>query len=233
MTATTEGRASAGGTAPTERAEPARAPETPAPAPGPAEPLPRALPWLLLVGGLIGLAAAFVLTVEKIELLIDPSYEPSCSINPVLSCGSVMVTPQASAFGFPNSLMGVAGFAMVAATGAALLAGARLRAWYWAGLQAGVIFGAVFVHWLIGQSLYRIGALCPYCMIVWSVTIPIFWYVTLRNLALVADRLPGPVRAVVSTLGRVHGAVLTAWFLTVLVLILVRFWDFWISAVPG
>ena len=31
----------------------------------------------------------------------------------------------------------------------------------------------VFIHWLIFQSLYRIGALCPYCMVVWAVTIPL------------------------------------------------------------
>ena len=38
------------------------------------------------------------------------------------------------------------------------------------------------MHWLIFQSLYVIGALCPYCMAVWAVTIPICWYVTLHNL---------------------------------------------------
>lgn len=66
------------------------------------------------------------------------------------------------------------GHAVVAATGAAALAGARMRGSYRAGLQAGVVFGAGFVHWLIGQSLYAIGALCPYCMVVWAVTMPIF-----------------------------------------------------------
>ena len=195
-------------------------------------PLPRALPWLLLVGGATGFLAAFVLTVEKIALIADPAYRPSCSINPVLSCGSVMATPQAAAFGFPNSLLGVGGFAVVATTGAALLAGARLRGWYWAGLQVGVLFGVGFVHWLIGQSLYRIGALCPYCMVVWAVTIPVFWYVSLRNLDAVADRLPGPLRRLTAALSGVHGVVLTGWFLLVLGLILQRFWDFWITAVP-
>ncbi|MFN6554927.1 vitamin K epoxide reductase family protein, partial [Mycolicibacterium septicum] len=62
--------------------------------------------WIL-IAGVLGLAAALALTVEKIELLIDPSYVPTCSINPVISCGSVMTTWQASAFGFPNSLIGV------------------------------------------------------------------------------------------------------------------------------
>lgn len=205
------------------------------PAPDARGPLPRALPWLLLVGGGLGFLAAFVLTVEKIALVADPSYRPSCSINPVLSCGSVMTTPQAAAFGFPNSLIGMGGFAVVAATGAALLAGARLRGWYWAGLQAGVLFGAGFVHWLIAQSLYRIGALCPYCMVVWAVTIPVFWYVTLRNLDAMAESLPlpVPVRRAVRTLRAVHGVVLTAWFLLLAALILQRFWDFWVTMVPS
>ena len=60
--------------------------------------------WIL-IAGVVGLAAALTLTVEKIEILINPAYVPSCSINPVPSCGSVMVTPQASAFGFPNPLI--------------------------------------------------------------------------------------------------------------------------------
>ena len=62
--------------------------------------------WVLIAGA-VGLAAALTLTIEKIEILINPDYVPSCSINPVLSCGSVMITPQASAFGFPNPLIGI------------------------------------------------------------------------------------------------------------------------------
>ncbi|MBW0103732.1 vitamin K epoxide reductase family protein [Pseudonocardia sp. KRD291] len=193
--------------------------------------MPRTLPWMLLLGGAVGFLAAFLLTVEKIALIADSAYEPSCSINPVLSCGSVMATPQAQAFGFPNSLIGIAGFAVVAATGAALLAGARLRGWYWTGLQAGVVFGAGLVHWLIFQSLYRIGALCPYCMVVWAVTMPLFWYVTLRNLAAVGDRLPPPVRRVVAALVGLHGVLLTGWYLLVMALILHRFWYFWSGSV--
>ena len=50
----------------------------------------RALAWLLLVGGVVGFTAAFVLAVEKIALLTDPNYTPSCSLNPVLSIGEQM-----------------------------------------------------------------------------------------------------------------------------------------------
>ncbi|WP_214104509.1 vitamin K epoxide reductase family protein [Acrocarpospora catenulata] len=185
-------------------------------------PFARSLPWLLLVGGLVGFAAAFTLTVEKIALLRDPDYVPTCSINPILSCGSVMRTPQAEVFGFPNPLIGVAAFAALAAIGAAMLAGARPRPWFWAGLQAGVTFGVVFVHWLIWQSLYVIGALCPYCMVVWVVTILLFWYVTLVNLGRTrAGRL----------LAEYHAVALTAWFLLIIGLITVRFWDYWSSLI--
>jgi uncharacterized membrane protein len=99
---------------------------------------PRALAWLLTVASAIGLIAAFVLTVEKIALLKDPNYIPSCSINPILSCGSVMTKPQAEVFGFPNSLLGIAGFSVLLTIAVALLAGATFARWFWLGLQTGI-----------------------------------------------------------------------------------------------
>ena len=73
----------------------------------------RRLGLLLLVAGLVGFAAAFVLTVEKFLLLTNPFYVPSCSVNETVSCGPVMSSPQAELFGFPNPLLGIAGFAVV------------------------------------------------------------------------------------------------------------------------
>ena len=204
--------------------------ERPHPAPTPfAEtgPFPRLLPRLLLIGGAIGLLAASVLIVERLAIARDPTYVPSCSINPVLSCGSVMTKPQAEAFGFPNPLLGIAGFAAVFIIGAALLAGATFRRWFWLGLQIGATFGVVFVHWLMFQSLYRIQALCPYCLVVWTVTIPIFWYVTLHNL----DRghLPSPTSAkpAIKAATRFHTVILTTWAVSVLTLIGEQFWSYW------
>jgi uncharacterized membrane protein len=184
----------------------------------------RALAWIFVVGGGIGLLAAVVLLVEKISLIEDPDYIPSCSINPILSCGSIMRTGQAEAFGFPNPIIGVAGFAIVATIGMAMLAGASFRRWFWIGLQAGTTFGVAFVHWLIFQSLYRIGALCPYCMVVWVVTIALFWYTTLHN----ARSLSSPAaRRAVAAAASYHGVVLTAWYLAIAALVGARFWDYW------
>ncbi|WP_031511339.1 vitamin K epoxide reductase family protein [Streptomyces megasporus] len=187
----------------------------------------RMLAVVLTVGGAVGFLAAFALAVEKIALLKDPSYRPSCSINPVLSCGSVMATPQAEVFGFPNPLLGIAGFAVVTTLGVVLWTGAVLPRWMWWGLEAGVVFGVGFVHWLIFQSLYRIDALCPYCMAVWAVMIPVFWYTTVH--AVTRGRLPVPrgVRRAASVVAGYHGVVLTCWYLAIAVLILQRFWLYW------
>jgi uncharacterized membrane protein len=176
--------------------------------------------WVL-IAGVLGLTAAITLTIEKIELLIDSNYVPSCSINPVLSCGSVMVTPQASAFGFPNPLLGVVGFSVVVVTGVLAVAKVALPRWYWAGLAAGTLLGAVFIHWLIDQSLYHIGALCPYCMVVWAVTIPLF--VVVASVAL--QPLAG--NKVARVVYQWRWSLVTLWFVAVFLMILVRFWNYW------
>lgn len=183
----------------------------------------RFLPWLLVVTGGIGLLASAALMVERVRLLEDPTYTPICSLDAVFSCGSVMTSAQASVFGFPNPLLGIAGFAMVLAIGTGLLAGAAYRPWFWWGLQGGVTFAFVFVHWLIFQTIFRIEALCPYCMVVWAVTAPLFWYVTLANLQKTDDE--GDSHDGTTTfLLRYHSSLLVLWYLGVALMILWQFW---------
>lgn len=189
----------------------------------------RRLGALLLGAGLVGLVAAIALMVEKIQLLKDPDYIPTCNVSPILSCGSVMATPQAEAFGIANPIFGIAGFAAVVVVGGAVLAGTGLRLWFWIGTQVGVTFAVVFIHWLIYQSVYVIGALCPYCLVVWAVTIPIFWYTTVFNLQLVQAGGPSWARKFIETATVYHGAILTAWVLVIIALVTHRFWDYWIS----
>jgi uncharacterized membrane protein len=181
--------------------------------------------WILFAG-VVGLVAAFTLAVEKIEILINPDYVPSCSINPVLSCGSVMVTEQASAFGFPNPLIGIVAFTVVVVTGVLALAKVALPRWYWIGLTIGTLLGAAFVHWLIFQSLYRIGALCPYCMGVWAVTIPL-----LVVAAGIAVQPVESANAAVRLLYTWRWSLVVVWFTALILLILVRFWDYWSTLV--
>lgn len=185
---------------------------------------PNALAWLYVLGGAAGFLASFALTVEKIDKLADPSFVPSCDLNPVVSCGAVMDSTQGSVFGFPNPLIGIGAFAVVITAGVVVLGGFRPPRWYRAGMQIGATLGVGFVHWLIFQTLYRIHALCPWCMVVWAVTIPIFWYTTLHNLRRGRPRIAaGPAAA----LARFHSLGLLLWYLLIVVLILQEFRAFW------
>jgi uncharacterized membrane protein len=176
--------------------------------------------WVLIAGA-VGLTAAITLTIEKIKLLQDPAYVPSCSINPVLSCGSVMATPQAAAFGFPNPLIGIAAFTVVVVVGVLAVTKVSLPQWFWAGLAAGTLLGVVFIHWLIYQSLYVIGALCPYCMVVWAVTVPLL--VVVSSIALA----PLGGNAFARFLYQWRWSLAALWFTALILVILARFWNYW------
>src|SRR5688572_3289381 len=104
-------------------------------------PIKQVLPWLLVIGGTIGLLCAAILTLEKIHLLKNPGAALSCDISPIVACGSVINTDQASAFGFPNPFMGIAGFAVLITIGMGMFAGAKYRRWFWQGLQIGATLG--------------------------------------------------------------------------------------------
>ena len=71
-----------------------------------------------------------------------------------------------------HPMLGLVAYGIVICVGMSLLAGARFPRWYWLTFNAGTLFGVSFCAWLMFQSLYRINALCPYCMVVWAVTVP-------------------------------------------------------------
>lgn len=184
---------------------------------------PRPLAWLLTLGGAFGLLASTVLTVDQIKSLQDPSFRPGCDVNSLLSCSDVMHTWQGNLLGFPNALAGIAGFAALTAVGVLLLAGAALPRWTWTALGAAAAGAGAFVLWLASQCLYVIGALCPWCLGVWAVTLPIAWYTALHA----ADLHAGPDRPRLSAavrLGReFHWAVPAVLYGTLAVLTAVRF----------
>lgn len=190
--------------------------------PEPLDDQPRSYGPMLTVLGAVGLAAAFALAVDKYKILADPEFVPSCNLNPVLSCGSVMKTDQAAVLGFPNPLIGVVAFSVVVTLGVLLSARVTVPRWVLAGLAGGGLLGVVFVHWLAFQSIYRIGALCPWCMVVWTVTLPI----ALWSVLLAARTVPALRRPAVAVWS-VRFLVLLAWYLVFVVAALVQFWDYW------
>ena len=147
---------------------------------------------LMTIAGAIGLAAAVILTVDKFTLLqneIDGVETAlSCDFGAWVSCSGVMDSAQGEAFGFPNPILGIIGFAIVMTLGVMLWTGAPVARWVWTGLQLGCLFGIGFVTWLQYQSVYELELLCPYCMVVWAVMIPLFVYVTACSLRGVAPQ---------------------------------------------
>ncbi|MEO8093481.1 MAG: vitamin K epoxide reductase family protein [Pseudolysinimonas sp.] len=142
-------------------------------------------PWVfagfLILTGALGWWAAFALTLDKIAVLTNPNANLDCNISPLVQCGVNLASTQGAIFGFPNPLLGLGGFVAPIAVGVALLAGARFARWFWIAFNVGVVGALALVIWLISQSIFVLGTLCPWCMLVWSVTIPLFWVLTLRN----------------------------------------------------
>jgi uncharacterized membrane protein len=182
--------------------------------------------WILMIGGFIGIAASIELIIQKIAVLSNPDFVPNCDINPVLSCGSVINTAQAAIFGFPNPVLGVIGFTIVIMFGALLFAGVELPRSMWLGLNIGALAGMFLIIWLVGQSLYVIGALCPWCMVVWAITIPIFWQVTTDNLVSNRLSLGKSLSEIIVTLKWI---LVASSYLIIMALIFVRWSDFWLN----
>jgi uncharacterized membrane protein len=195
---------------------------------GPDQTSTRAGAAMLLLGA-VGLLASVALTVERVLVAMDPTYIPSCSLNPILTCTAAMLSEQGSLFGLPNSLLGVAAFPVLMTTGAALLAGARMRPWFWTGALLGAVLGVVFVHVLVATSLWSIEALCPYCMVVWTATIPLFAVVGNYGIPRGALGRRAAQSQLVGDLLALRWWLVGLWFAVVVALAGVTFWDYWSS----
>lgn len=181
----------------------------------------RLIGWILTVGSVAGLLAAFTLTNDAIKILEDPAYVPSCNFSLLMSCKSVILSEQGHVFGFKNPIAGLMGFAILLAVGVAMASGHRFRRWYMVCVLAGLTFAVGWVQWFVFQTIFRIGVLCPWCMVVWTVTVPMFWYTFIHVAGMFTQA--GWLRV----LRGWHLIPVVLWYLTVATLIFVVFWDFY------
>ena len=136
---------------------------------------------MLLSAGL-SLTASFVLSVDAIRLAENPDTRFSCDINAVLSCGAVGTSAQAHLFGFPNAFLGLIAEPVVITIAVAGLGGVRFPRWFMLAAQAVYTLGVVFAYWLLYQSMFVIGALCPWCLLVTVSTTLVFSTLTHVNI---------------------------------------------------
>jgi uncharacterized membrane protein len=187
----------------------------------------QALPYILIVAGVIGCIASFALTYDKIHVLQDPNYSPGCNISPILSCGSVMKREQANLLGVPNTIYGLIAFSMLLSFGILLAGGAKVKKWVWIGAQVASVLGIIFMHYLFFQGVYRINAICPWCFVVWMITIPVFWYITLYNLKERNIKPPTSLNSASVFIQKHHGDILLVWYLIIFGVLLQHFWYYW------
>lgn len=149
--------------------------------------------WLgavLIVTGLAGLLGAFSLSVERIELLLNPEAALSCDLNPFLSCSGAMESEQGRLFGFPNPFLGLMAFPAPILMGVLTLGRVAMPRWVWTAFSVGVLGGLVFVLWLAQQSIFVLGFVCPWCFLVWMAMYAMAF--TLWTWAFGAGALPAP-----------------------------------------
>jgi uncharacterized membrane protein len=145
----------------------------------------------MLVSGLIGLYASFVLSIEALTLAGDRTATLGCDLSSVISCSKVALSDQASLFGFPNAFLGIAAEPVVITVAVASIGGVLFPRWFMLAAQAVYTAGLVFAVWLFVQTYLVIGALCPWCLLV-TVTTTLVWAgLTRLNLRDGHLRLPG------------------------------------------
>lgn len=136
----------------------------------------------MLIFAIISLVAAWVLSYDAIVLAADPSAELACSINSVFDCAAVGRTWQASVFGFPNAFLGLISEPVVMTIAVASLCGVRFPRWFMATANFFYFLGVIFAYWLLYQSTFVIGALCPWCLTVTLSTTFVFTSMTTWNI---------------------------------------------------
>ena len=187
----------------------------------------RALPYILIASGIVGLIASFVLSFDAMQLLKNPGYTPNCNLNPVLSCGSVLNASEGDVFGFPNPWIGFVTFTIFVTVGVMLLAGAQLKRWFWLAFYGGTTLGIIFAYWMLFRSIYFIQGLCPYCLSVDVVLTTAWWYLTLYIIEAGHVRLPKQFTQLGTFARKHHAEILVTWFLIIIAIILQHFWYYY------
>lgn len=128
-----------------------------------------------IVAGVLGWWASFRLFLDYTATLKDDSFLPSCDISAVVSCTQNYSSSYGSLFGFSNTVIGLSLFTIPIVLGVLILARVELPGWVYAGYSIGLLGAIVLISYLQFESFTDLKTLCLYCLLIWSVTIPLFW----------------------------------------------------------
>ncbi|MCR2786069.1 MULTISPECIES: vitamin K epoxide reductase family protein [unclassified Microbacterium] len=138
---------------------------------------PRALAIFWIVAALAGWIVSFLLYQEYIGQLTGADALFSCQISVLVTCGPNLLSAGGNLLGFTNSIIGITLFLGPIYAGVSALAAPHgLRLWFWRVFTVFLLAGFLLVHFFAYRSVFEYGSLCPWCMVVWLVTIPLFWF---------------------------------------------------------
>lgn len=166
---------------------------------------------LSLLTGILAFASSAMLVYEHLQIAKDASHVSVCDMNAILNCGTVMRTPFAEAFGFPNPYIGLVGYAITITIATAILAGARFSRWYWLCMNVGHVLAFCFILYLWFNTTFVIGALCLFCMIVWIMQTILMAKTTAHNIQTGVIPAPEHMR---------HAVAGWSWFVVILIFVL-------------
>ncbi len=130
---------------------------------------------LIFIFAVIGSIAALYSTFEKIEIYKNPNHVTSCSINSILDCGVTLKSAESEMFGIPISIFGLLLY-VATAVFISMLALSKYENNI-INLLAAIAYtlAAGFSLYLIYISYYKLGHLCPICLISAYCSINLFY----------------------------------------------------------
>lgn len=190
--------------------------------------LRKAFPYLISVLAVIGLVTSLILSYDTLSIARNPNYIPSCNLNPIISCGSVITAKGDTIFGLPYPYYGIAAFGALLAAGITIIAGSSPNKYYWRLFLSVSGLGVIGAYALLLKSVYSIHALCPFCLTVDVVTTMTFWYTFLfivdnKYLNLKRQR----AKKMYDWSRKHHLDLLLFWFILVAAFLLHHFWYYY------
>ncbi|MGV4375447.1 vitamin K epoxide reductase family protein [Trueperella pyogenes] len=180
----------------------------------------------VVVSAALGLVASVMLVLSELAYVQNPAESLICDVNPLIGCSTWFTAWEGHLlFGVPNALWGTMFFAGMLALGLVLAFGGRLHRVLWLGALAGTSLGILWVVWFGYQSYIAHGSLCPFCIVVWIATIPLF--VTLLGRSAQAGHTGQSTTAFGSAVVRNRWLIVGIVYLLLFVFTAVWFWDSW------
>ena len=125
---------------------------------------------LVTLGAVLGLVASIMLSLEAYWRALNPAQVFACDVNARLSCSTVAGSWQSTLIqwpdhgGVPNAFLGMIAFTTLVEYGVLLACGVRMPRWVEWLFRAGVVIVLIGSTWLLQQSVFVIGAMCPWCI---------------------------------------------------------------------